>query len=86
MDNGWERYQELVLSELRDLKKAVGELQELISCELYGVNGREGLKQRVAVLWSEREQHGRWRMALVGAVLTAIASLAVTLVRWALGV
>lgn len=83
---GFDPVDTLILKELSEVKRAVEDLRSLVACELYGANGREGLKQKVAILWEGREQGNKVRLAVVGAFLTALASLVVSLVRWALGI
>lgn len=75
-------FESIILEEIRELKASLQSLERLVACELYGANGREGIKQRLAVLWSEREAQHRWRLAVVGAVLSGVSALVVSVLRW----
>lgn len=79
-------FEQIVLQEISELKKGVAELRDLVACELYGANGRLGLKQQMAVLWEDREQTKNMKRMVLGAFLTGLASLVVTFIRWAIGI
>lgn len=79
-------FEKRVLEAIAELKARVDDVYRLVSCELYGVNGRAGLKQQMAVLWEERENARNLKRMVLGALFTALASLVVALIRWGIGV
>jgi len=73
------------LHEIRDriceLQKEVKDLRYLIGAEIYGQNGRLGLKQQIAILWEERDKGTRYKVAIVGALVSALISLGITVAK-----
>ncbi len=72
---------DLIVRQLDQLRGEIQSVRRLIECELYGVDGHNGLKVQVAKNTEFRENFVKYRLALVGAVITSLGSLISALVR-----